>query len=572
MWKSSRPIGVAAVLIDEGNIRQYLKDTVNSYNGCAYILDSKGNTISNYNTDTNFIISLPFGKNNYLLKNINDQKFIYVWVKSNKNGWRYVAVLPLKNVMKEVYYIKNVTIWILIITLIVGLLISLLLSKRYERPLKDILFILKSFFVSSNEREIKYQEYQFIKEKIADLITNHKTLTEKLNIQSITIKNIVLERLLNGQFENEKNINTMLKYSQLGLNGKAYLVAVIRIIREYELVSKKILKELDIFRIVIDEILKKQEYAKSLTQVLNENEIAIIFSFEDGNLDNCHETALNILRNLEQEIFVRYFIHPIIGVGRIYKNISDIQFSFFEAKYSLDYYENESNNIIWYEESERDFKIIYYPIELEEKIINLVVSGNIDGVRSIIDLIIDENLNKKKITKKMQNILVSEMISTLLKACERSNYNKGIDEIINLCSKKDDIHSSFEQIKNLMNKICEHNNKSKKCHNRKLIDQILEFIQQNYTDPNLSMYAIAKNFNLSESYFSYFFKEQVKDKFSDYLEKLRINYAIKLLSEQVYTIDEIAKKCGYISAHTFRRAFKRVTGILPSEYYSKNNI
>ena len=46
----------------------------------------------------------------------------------------------------------------------------------------------------------------------------------------------------------------------------------------------------------------------------------------------------------------------------------------------------------------------------------------------------------------------------------------------------------------------------------------------------------------------------------------RIKLAINYIQNSNYTLDEIASMCGYTSQLTFRRNFKNVTGVNPSEY------
>ena len=53
--------------------------------------------------------------------------------------------------------------------------------------------------------------------------------------------------------------------------------------------------------------------------------------------------------------------------------------------------------------------------------------------------------------------------------------------------------------------------------------------------------------------------------FAEYLEQLRIDQACTLLKEGVL-VSLIAEKTGYNSVQSFRRAFKRVKGVSPSEY------
>ena len=61
-------------------------------------------------------------------------------------------------------------------------------------------------------------------------------------------------------------------------------------------------------------------------------------------------------------------------------------------------------------------------------------------------------------------------------------------------------------------------------------------------------------------------KEKTGLSFPEYLEKLRIERAIELLSTSDRTINEISEQVGYGSDQSFRRALKRVTGKLPTDF------
>ena len=77
---------------------------------------------------------------------------------------------------------------------------------------------------------------------------------------------------------------------------------------------------------------------------------------------------------------------------------------------------------------------------------------------------------------------------------------------------------------------------------------------------------IAEHMSKSEKFISQLFKEHTGENLSDYVERVRIDAASNLLHSTGQTIDEIAEATGYNSAHSFRRAFKRVRGISPSVF------
>jgi YesN/AraC family two-component response regulator len=79
-------------------------------------------------------------------------------------------------------------------------------------------------------------------------------------------------------------------------------------------------------------------------------------------------------------------------------------------------------------------------------------------------------------------------------------------------------------------------NEQKRSHNSGLKDRILAYIAAHYEDPQMCVVMIAGQFNLSESYFSQFFKMQTGEVFSNYLEKLRIDRRGKSWKETARSI------------------------------------
>ena len=60
----------------------------------------------------------------------------------------------------------------------------------------------------------------------------------------------------------------------------------------------------------------------------------------------------------------------------------------------------------------------------------------------------------------------------------------------------------------------------------------------------------------------------------DYISAKRINKAAQLLATETKTMNilDIATQCGYNSTANFNKAFKKITGMTPSEYRSNRNV
>lgn len=114
---------------------------------------------------------------------------------------------------------------------------------------------------------------------------------------------------------------------------------------------------------------------------------------------------------------------------------------------------------------------------------------------------------------------------------------------------------------------CSRQYKVIKENNDPVIEAAKQFVQKNLSR-NIKARDIAAEVNLSESYFTIYFKSKTGQNFRDYLLKARTEYAKQLLSEKKMSICEIAYATGYQDYRSFSRAFKNVTGISPSDYQS----
>ena len=97
------------------------------------------------------------------------------------------------------------------------------------------------------------------------------------------------------------------------------------------------------------------------------------------------------------------------------------------------------------------------------------------------------------------------------------------------------------------------------------LKRVVSYIDENLDD-ELSLTALAEIGGFNASYLSRLFKQIQKETISDYILHKRMNLAKELLANSNEKIQDIAAKTGYISAHSFTRAFRNEIGISPTEY------
>ena len=107
--------------------------------------------------------------------------------------------------------------------------------------------------------------------------------------------------------------------------------------------------------------------------------------------------------------------------------------------------------------------------------------------------------------------------------------------------------------------------KTREIYNREF-KRMMEYINDNYTKP-LLLKDLAKKFFINESYCCFLFNKHVGMSFSKYLNKLRIEKAMRIIEQnRTLSIDEVSDLTGYASYYHFNKKFKEVTGISPAQF------
>ena len=95
--------------------------------------------------------------------------------------------------------------------------------------------------------------------------------------------------------------------------------------------------------------------------------------------------------------------------------------------------------------------------------------------------------------------------------------------------------------------------------------EVRKYIDSNYRE-EISLEAVAKQFNINKSYLLRIFKEDVGLTINNYILQQRMVKAKNELRFTGNTLDVIAENCGFKDANYFIRMFKKIEGITPGEY------
>lgn len=139
-------------------------------------------------------------------------------------------------------------------------------------------------------------------------------------------------------------------------------------------------------------------------------------------------------------------------------------------------------------------------------------------------------------------------------------------DFVNEMSNYTNIYEYYQKLVTNFLTVCQIITERRQATRKDLAKKIMKYIESNYTRVDLCLMSIAEKFKLSTAYISQVFKEETGKNFSDCLEEIRLAHACRLLRTTDLGVAEIAAQSGYGSDKAFRRAFKRVKGMSPTEF------
>lgn len=559
-------IGTLIIFIDDSQYSSIMSKLIKDSKGCYYIMDSYNNVIT-----TN-------DKNKAYLKLVNNSDIVRDGVQNIKyqgnnlvvscvvspyNKWKYLAITPLNVFMEEAKGVKEFTIGLVLICVIIGLIVSYYVANKNYKPLKEIVsYINRGKKILSEDR---YDDYKIIYNVIRESYSEIAAYEEEIKKYKPVFKQDLLMRLLNG-FILELPLNELVKDIDIDLNFDLFVVMLIYLDFKGDLQGTEI--QMELLRLTtiksIEEAVKQQGTGYVIE--LNGGLIAVIFE-QNGNMSMCKK-SLSILSNTIKECINRdFYLNMNIGIGKIYYDYKGIATSYREAREALDYAVLKEKDIVFYEDVEVENGVYEFSIQKEMQLANCIKCGDKVHAVQIVDELYEENISERHLPLNMIKYFIYDVYSTILKIA----YDIDIPEACDIFNQYSDflmlssIRSSIEKIKALISDICDLVNEHKK-NNNKLIEDIVKFIDDNYSNKEISLDMVAEKFNISSQYLSRFFKERMGINYIDYLNKKRIEKAKELLINSNIKIKEIACRIGFDNVNTFIKVFRKYEGITPGQF------
>lgn len=379
-----------------------------------------------------------------------------------------------------------------------------------------------------------------------------------------------LRELLSNNIESVKDIWFLLK--ALGINAMPNTVMVVSHDNYYTETRNK--SEIQKRALRLETMKALEEAVKhfgGLVVPMEENLFAILLETESDGEHQVKET-LQMGSQIRDRVEDYAQVSVSIGIGRRYKDIHNLHLSYKEALAALNYkfFLGKSKvihieNVLPYSD---DMGLFSTAVESELAI--KVLSCDKDGAYSVIEDLVNSIgtagfLNPLSIKSRFL-----EIFNFVVKVAFEAGGDKEV--LAALCGRyiegilrSDTLEEAREQVREFIGGIVEEVYEGRKRMNLAVFERAIRYIQENFRKP-LTLEEVADHVHVSPYYFSHGFKNFTGMSFIQYVTKLRVEEAKKLLLSTNLSVKEVGKMVGYSDANYFSRVFKNEIGMPPSRF------
>ncbi len=298
--------------------------------------------------------------------------------------------------------------------------------------------------------------------------------------------------------------------------------------------------------------------------------VVVIAGFKNTQEHRQFISTMDILCKLSKKL---YGLDTVAGIGKIYGNIRDIFRSFDEAGEAARYRMlMEGDQAIYIGDVEpKNGDVITLDEKLMKGLITELKIGDSLSVKEAVDDVC-AHMRKSSDSIPQLRLYFTELVIELTRLATMYQLEGKWESTKELLEKVEGFHS-FDEMKEWLEALClrlkEAIREERQDATRLLGEKAKAYIEEHYTDSKLSVDMLCSHLGVGTTYFSNVFKKETGLNFVAYLTRVRMEAAVKLLTETDEKSYVIAGMVGYDEPTYFSYVFKKAYGVSPAKYRHK---
>ncbi|MDF2962982.1 MAG: AraC family transcriptional regulator, partial [Paenibacillus sp.] len=371
------PQGTVLFTIKETEFLSKFKNILGNFEGAIFIYDQYYNSLVSLNNNIGNLEMASLEEQLRSTKgtgvfnfNVGKMDLIVTRMVSEETDWNYIIAMPDSFFYKRVNTNSSLIVGIIFILVVAGFIGALLFSFKNYKPIK----VLLSYFKKSEYEEQGIEgknEFEIIRFTFENAVQKNKEMLVQMNAQRPFVKDQCLLTLLGGKTIDSSERDYLIKCSNLMLNGNAYYCMVLS-----TLLSDTEGPELGHIIALLENVyfIGGRGYG---VEIVNENVVAVIIVLQEYPVDG-KEKQQDIANSMVQLAKENLDLKMVVGIGKIYQNIEQLNASYLEASAVLfDNQINHKNAIHFFDDIENtQEQVNWYPIKEQALYIQSLKQGD----------------------------------------------------------------------------------------------------------------------------------------------------------------------------------------------------
>lgn len=435
--------------------------------------------------------------------------------------------------------------------------------KNYD-PVKELVSV---FTRNPAPGTGKYlDEYTFIRRNVLETIRERDDTNNKHDQQLRVLQNYYLGRLLKGQTDRNVPLAELAKAYKLSWTTDQFAVLLFYIDSDEAGIEDLDLSQFIVSNIVAD--VAGNRIMIKFTEV--DGMLAAVMNIDPERTEQWKDEIEDDLAQAYEFIRLRYKLRFTTVGSELQTGLDGVHLAFLQALEAQEYRSVLGDEmLIWYGSIKPSESSYFFTVNDQMILINFLKADEFGKAREMISGVIGQAFQRER-SHEIAKCILLDVATTMIKAIpDQEQAGIAWDEWRPLkrllaCSTK----AEFEQeLYDIFERVCAVlRSKPNLLTSAGIGEKVIGFVQENYSDKNLSVSQIGDHFGLTPQYVSRLFREQTGQVgLRDDISQTRVEAAKSLLVEGA-SIDDTAAKVGFASSHAFIRVFKKYEGITPGRY------
>lgn len=496
---------------------------------------------------------------------MDGKAYIFSVEESTVRSWKYVVITPTSVFFSRARPLQVYTLIALLCSAVMCTFLAYYFAKRNFNPVKTLISALNRG--NGEEQGVKVRdEFQWILHAVDELMAEKESTGRKLYRNTLLLKKNLIHKLLKDLYDHQ-TIAQEMGEAGLKFTARHYVVVLFATrARGGRLLEAENSEQLNLSGFVAVNCfvnLIGTDYTVESSE-LDAYTVSIVGLPTDAT---SHMASLeNAAYEAQLEAENQFMVETSIALGGLCQGCERLHVSYRQALEAMEYHTLlGGNEVIVYDNIRNRQKKYFFPMEEEQRIQNAIKAGDSKIATERLRDVLAANSGQAALFADMRQLLHADIASAILKATDDEGESSLLEDIKRLQTAIP--MSDFQRVLfDIVERICAFNRQKWEADSRaeSLSQDVLDYVDAHYADPNLSISMIGAAFQLTPSYLSKQFKDQTGEGLLATINNVRAEKA-KALLQAGASLQEACTQVGYNNVGTLIRVFKKLYGITPGQ-------